>query len=214
MKSEEPIETKYHLSDNSWLITRDISRMISEDFLEQLELIRPSQQDEINVRGMYILCPRYTSHYGGTYRYSGVDHDPIGDIPEFVLKFVSETFEDEFGIPDAIIIQLYTSGLQYIGAHSDDTRGLDSTKPIIGLVLGNSDRPFRIRKKKAKQWDYQVERNNNFEDKTCNSFLDIQAPHGTMIVMGGDMQKEFKHEVPRTKRKVSERMSITFRYFE
>ena len=77
-----------------------------------------------------------------------------------------------------------------MGMHADD-------EPEMGNVIGSlslgATRTFRIKHIKTKE---------------TRSF---QVGNGTLIIMAGTMQKFWKHEIPKTKEPVGERINLTFR---
>lgn len=109
---------------------------------------------------------------------------------ELLLDLVNNLFGSDF---NGILINRYNSGSEYIGPHSDDEKNLDKTG-VVSISYG-SDRIFRIREKKTKKL-----------------FKDIEISNCDIIHMGGDFQKEFTHEIPKTKKNVGLRYSFTFRH--
>ena len=97
------------------------------------------------------------------------------------------------------MINWYANGHHYIGPHSDDETQLVNDSQVLSLSLG-AERIFRIREKKSKQ-----------------VVQDISMPHGTVVVMGGMIQNQYTHEVPKINGKkgedVGRRINITFRQF-
>ncbi len=77
-----------------------------------------------------------------------------------------------------------------MGWHADD-------EPEMGNVIGSlslgATRKFRIR------------HNMTREIKT------FDVSHGTLIIMAGTMQQFWKHEIPKTRENVGERINLTFR---
>jgi alkylated DNA repair dioxygenase AlkB len=41
--------------------------------------------------------------------------------------------------------------------------------------------------------------------------LEVQLTHGSLLVMRGDTQRNYKHSLPRTKKSSGERINLTFR---
>ena len=80
-----------------------------------------------------------------------------------------------------------------MGLHADN-------EPEMGNVIGSlslgATRTFRIRHNASK------------ETRT------FPAGNGTLIIMAGTMQQFWKHEVPKTKENVGERINLTFRQIE
>ena len=109
---------------------------------------------------------------------------------DLLLDLTNEMFGANF---NGILINRYSSGMEYIGPHSDDEKNLDASG-VIAISYGG-ERTFRIRDKKTKE-----------------IVQDIQIKNLDIIHMGGDFQKEFTHEIPVTKKQVDQRYSFTFRH--
>jgi alkylated DNA repair dioxygenase AlkB len=127
------------------------------------------------------------------YRYSGktMTAKPMpGWMREMMVK-ASNLLNVDF---NGVLVNHYTSGDDYIGAHSDDERGLAKGGIVAGVSWG-AVRTFRIRDKKTKR-----------------IVGDYPTNPGALMVMGGEFQREFTHEIPVQKRVSGERWSLTFRY--
>ena len=114
---------------------------------------------------------------------------PLPEILKNILKEVNERFTDNF---NGILVQKYITGDDYIGAHSDDEKGLGESG-VVGISFG-ANRKLRIREKKTKK-----------------IIKDIIMTHGTVMHMHGKFQKYFTHEIPIEKRVKETRWSLTFR---
>ncbi len=77
-----------------------------------------------------------------------------------------------------------------MGMHADNEPEMGD---IIGSLSLGAIRTFRIK--------------HNTNKKTMN----FEVGHGTLIIMAGTMQQFWKHEVPKTKKDVGERINLTFR---
>jgi alkylated DNA repair dioxygenase AlkB len=102
---------------------------------------------------------------------------------------------------NAILVNEYRDGTDYIGSHSDNEKGLNNL--LVACISLGASRKFRIRRKDGAM-------------PSGESFLDIPTKHGQLLVMGGDFQKLYKHEVPSEKKlEDGHRISLTFRcHFE
>lgn len=120
---------------------------------------------------------------------------PLSSAPllQHLLPGVNQSLGTHF---NGILVNHYINGEKYIGAHSDDERGLDKggRNMVAGIAFG-AIRKFRIRNKQTKA-----------------IVLDYPHTPGTLIVMEGDFQKEFTHEIPIEKKVKEERISVTFRH--
>jgi len=88
-----------------------------------------------------------------------------------------------------------------IGLHADDERSLRPDMPIISLSWGGPRR-FLLRPKP------------NVQLRDGSKMKEILLQDGDLLVMGGKCQSEFKHEIPRVRKKdglVGDRISWTIR---
>ena len=96
---------------------------------------------------------------------------------------------------NGILVNQYMNGEHYIGAHSDDEKGLDKGgKNIVASIAYGATRKFRIRNKQTRE-----------------IVLDHDHLSGSLLVMEGNFQKEFTHEIPIQKKIKDMRISLTFR---
>ena len=98
-----------------------------------------------------------------------------------------------------LLVNWYESGTHFIGKHRDSENGLDSRATIFSLSLG-ATRKFRIR---------------NYA--TSKIVKDIMLTDGTIIIMGGRMQKDYTHEIVKVTgakaATIGKRINITCRVF-
>ena len=107
-----------------------------------------------------------------------------------LLEITNEIFGSDF---NGILVNKYEGGEEYLSAHSDNERDLSARVGVVGISYGE-ERNFRIRNK-----------------ETNAIVLDLSTTEGMYIQMGGDFQKEFKHEIPIQRKKKGIRYSFTFR---
>ena len=89
------------------------------------------------------------------------------------------------------LLNNYPDGASNIGMHADDERDLNG--PIASVSIG-AERFF----------DFASQ--NDPSDK-----LRLTLQHGSLVVMGGDTQKNYKHGIPVQKRIKDRRINLTFR---
>ena len=125
------------------------------------------------------------------YKYSGkiMKSLQLTDELKSIMCMVNKKFNDRF---NGILVNCYRTGLDSIGAHSDDEKSLGESG-VISLSLG-ATRKFRIRDKISKK-----------------IVLDFPVSHGCLIHMTGGFQKEFTHEIPKETKVKEPRLSLTFR---
>jgi hypothetical protein len=90
----------------------------------------------------------------------------------------------------------------HIGSHSDDETKMDLSIPIMSLSWGGPRR-FLLRPKPHVR-----------KDALVSPFQEVLLQDGDLLIMGGKCQEEFKHEIPRLRKKdglVVDRISWTVR---
>jgi len=188
-----------NLTENSWLDECNLPENLNnKENFKKIWDIHPEEHAKVLIYGKHIPIPRWQRSYGKDYKFSGVVSKgyPITEEISPYLNWVNGLGYGEF---NEILLNWYENGENYIGSHSDDESQLKHGTPIvtITLCLPGESRKFRIRKK---------------TDKSV--VKDISTVNGLVLVMGGNFQKDFKHEIVKTKKKVGSRISITFRQFE
>ena len=142
--------------------------------------------------GVFVhMQPRLTASYGDegvTYRYTGTVNMALPWTP--MLLEIKEMVQAVQGKYNFCLLNRYRSGQDSMGLHADN-------EPEMGNVIGSlslgATRTFRIRHNKTKET------------------MNFPVGHGTLIIMAGTMQKFWKHEIPKTKQSVGERINLTFR---
>lgn len=198
------ITSTHHLSDSSYYIIGKIPDHIKPDFNAML-LDKPDLPDTVIMMGKPILTPRFVAHYLKPYYYTGRTHEalPLPDTLAPLLQWANSVLLPSMQFTNAfnqVLVNYYMNGLQYIGKHSDDERQLIKGSPIFSASFGQ-ERVFRIR------------------NKTDGSIIeDVLLKDGTFILMCGNMQKEFTHEVPKVMGQkgssLTPRINVTFRVFK
>ena len=110
-----------------------------------------------------------------------------------IMQSVNEELGTEF---NGILVNRYNSGADYIGAHSDSESGLDPNNKTVASLSFGATRIFRI---------------SRTEDKKKIKVVDYEHTPYTLLVMDGEFQSEFKHEIPKQLRIKQARISLTFR---
>ncbi|MBZ9631942.1 alpha-ketoglutarate-dependent dioxygenase AlkB [Salegentibacter sp. LM13S] len=155
----------------------------------------PWQQQNIKLFGKEIPQPRLTAFYaekGITYTYSGLQLKPEPFSTE-ILALKTQTQELSGFDFNTCLANLYRDGSDSMGWHADDEKVLGKN-PIIASISLGSVRSFQFKHKN----------NKNLREK-------IELQHGSLLIMKGTMQHFWKHQLPKTKKKVSSRINLTFR---
>jgi alkylated DNA repair dioxygenase AlkB len=140
--------------------------------------------------------PRLSAWFGETgtvYKYSGVTR-VAREWPAYfddIRRKIKEFTEQEF---NSVLLNYYRSGNDGMGKHSDDEKEL-GRKPVIASLSLGATRRFILHPKSA----------------TPQKSIAVNLPHGSLMVMSGNCQKNWKHSVPKTKTPVGPRINLTFR---
>jgi alkylated DNA repair dioxygenase AlkB len=94
---------------------------------------------------------------------------------------------------NSVLLNYYRDGADSMGWHSDDEKEL-GVNPAIASVTFGYPRRFLIRERK--------EHKNKKE---------ISLEDNSILVMYGDFQEKYQHSIPKTTRKIGERINLTFR---
>jgi alkylated DNA repair dioxygenase AlkB len=125
------------------------------------------------------------------YTYSGRTYQPEPWTPTLVK--VKNDIETALGTKfNSVLLNRYESGTDSVGWHADDEPEMSQDHPIASLSLG-AIRSFQIR-------------------KGDGSVQTIELGHGSLLVMHAGMQKEWKHQIPKTKKPCGIRINLTFRW--
>ena len=157
------------------------------------------QQETISLYGKEHKLPRATAWYGEPgrpYTYSGirVEAQPwtesLRAIKEEIEKFADGK------VFNSVLLNKYRDGKDGVSWHSDDEPEL-GTAPMIGSVSFAQARKF------------QLKHRDNPELKR-----EILLPHGSFLLMRGDTQKNWLHQIPKSMSKrnpMGVRVNLTFR---
>ncbi len=156
------------------------------------------RQDPIRVFGKVYAQPRLTSLYadnGKSYSYSGITMNPIKfDEPLEILKRKIEAVaRTSFS---TCLLNLYRDGRDSNGWHADDEKELGKNPVIASISLGQN-RYFHLRHKRRKELKHK-----------------LLLEHGSLLLMQGETQHHWQHQIPKTKKPVNPRINLTFRYIK
>jgi len=155
----------------------------------------PWQEDEIKLFGKTYKQPRLTSFYANnknSYSYSNITMTPnsftatLSSIKEKIEKLISTTFT-------SCLLNLYRNGQDSNGWHADDEKEL-GINPIIASISLGQERFFHLKHK---------------DDKTLKAKLLLE--HGSLLVMKGETQHHWLHQIPKSKTQNGPRINLTFR---
>jgi alkylated DNA repair dioxygenase AlkB len=156
----------------------------------------PWRSETITLWGQPHLQPRLTAWYGDPdahYTYSGMSLAPqpwtplLADIRARVEQTTRRTF-------NSVLLNYYRDGRDSMGMHSDDEPELGRDPAVAALSLG-APRVFTLKHK---------------TDKTVAP-VRIALGEGSLLLMAGATQHNWRHGIARTARPVGPRISLTFR---
>jgi alkylated DNA repair dioxygenase AlkB len=153
------------------------------------------QQDDIKLFGKTYKQPRLTALYAENekpYSYSNITMYPESFFKELeqIKSDVEEMIAHKF---TTCLANLYRTGNDSNGWHSDNEKELGHNPVIASLSLG-ATRSFQLK------------------HKTDSSLrFNIELPSGSLLIMKGTTQEFWKHQIPKTKKHVGERINLTFR---
>jgi len=153
------------------------------------------EMHRIKLFGRAVDSPRlscWIGDAGASYVYSGTRFEPrpwpvsLIELRDEVRPVAGEHF-------NSVLANLYRDGRDSMGWHSDDEPEL-GPQPIIASVSLGATRRLRF---KSRQ-------------EPTTSF-DLELPHGSLLVMRGDTQRNYRHALPKTTKPIAERINLTFR---
>lgn len=164
--------------------------------LESLLADTPWQQEAITLYGKTHPQPRLVAWYGdpgAAYRYSGKTYQPRPWTER--LARLRARMETLAGVPfNSVLLNYYRDNRDSMGLHADDERELGERPVIASLSLGE-ERVLYFRHKRTRG-----ERG-----------LDLLLPHGSVLLMRGDTQANWKHGMRKLSRPCGPRVNLTFR---
>ena len=164
-------------------------------YFKNLKAAIPWQQDTIKVFGKIHPQPRLTALFGTngkSYTYSNITMNPHAFTPELLelKKAVESVAEVNF---TTCLLNLYRDGKDSNGWHADDEKELGENPIIASITLGQ-ERFFHLRHKN----------NKHLKQK-------IVLQHGSLLLMKGETQHFWQHQIPKTDKIIGERINLTFR---
>ncbi|SDR26681.1 DNA-N1-methyladenine dioxygenase [Paraburkholderia fungorum] len=153
------------------------------------------RQDTMGTPAGRVPLPRLTAwqgESGAVYVYSGIRNVPQPWTPAVAeLKAAAE--ESSRARFNSVLINRYRSGNDSMGWHADKEPEL-GTHPVIASVSLGTPRTFDLRHNKS---------------GVVQSF---SLKDGSLLVMKGNTQAEWRHRVPKEPRVAGERINLTFRW--
>jgi alkylated DNA repair dioxygenase AlkB len=167
----------------------------AEQLFNSLQKEIPWRQNKITVYGKTYDEPRLTQLYGDNqmeYSYSGITFKALDWSP--LMKSIKEDVELATGCEFNICLaNFYRDGSDSNGWHADNEKELGKNPVIASISLGE-ERFFHLRHNENKEWRYKFPLEN-----------------GSLLLMAGETQHTYKHQIAKTKRLIQQRINLTFR---
>jgi alkylated DNA repair dioxygenase AlkB len=170
------------------------SKSESDLFLQKLKDEIEWKQESMNMYGKQIDFPRLTAWYGDNdkpYSFSGITLQPKNWTKE--LLEIKDKIEPLSNVQfNSVLLNRYRSGNDSISWHTDAEKELGKN-PVIASVNFGATRKFQLRHIKTKEK------------------VEIELTHGCLLIMQGELQHFWQHQVPKSSKVVNERINLTFR---
>jgi alkylated DNA repair dioxygenase AlkB len=176
--------------DPSWLAPAQADRLF-----DALRSDIDWEVHRIRLFGRLVDSPRLSSWIGdgdASYVYSGVRFrpHPWPSVLALLRDQASEIAGERF---NSVLANLYRDGRDAMGWHSDDERELGAQPVIASISLGSARRfVFKHRRQPEQK-------------------LALELAHGSLLLMSGATQSNYRHCLPRTAKPIGPRINLTFR---
>ena len=194
MLFQEPIPLNLPNADITYY-PKLLSATEADQYFQSFKTDIPWQQDDITVFGKTYPQPRLTALFGEngkSYAYSNIVMQPH-PFPE-LLAALKTRLEKKTNLHfTTCLMNLYRDGKDSNGWHSDDEKEL-GPNPIIASISLGQERFFHLRHKSNKEHKHKM-----------------LLEHGSLLLMKGETQHFWQHQIPKTSRTIKERINLTFR---
>jgi alkylated DNA repair dioxygenase AlkB len=172
----------------------------ADGLLAELQVSIAWEVHRIRIFGREVDSPRLSCWIGdddATYVYSRTRFQPRPWTP--ALAALRDRVAAACGSPfNSVLANLYRSGQDSMGWHSDNEPELGSQPVIASLSLG-AVRRFRLKPR---------------GESRRENVVGIELGHGSLLRMGGDTQHLYLHDLPKTGEAVGPRLNLTFRWVD
>lgn len=170
--------------------TKEIADKYFQRLIEDIKW----KQESMKMYGKELPFPRLTAWYGDQdkpYSFSGITLQPHPWSPG-LLKVKSDIETKVNVVFNSVLLNRYRDGSDSISWHTDAEKELGKN-PVIASVNFGAERKFQLK------------------HKDTNERIDIILQHGSLLIMQGELQHFWKHQIPKTKKPIGERVNLTFR---
>jgi alkylated DNA repair dioxygenase AlkB len=204
LEQQAPREFKKHsLQDGEvWVMKNFMSPTEARKYFKILNDTINWKQEEITFYGKTHPVPRKTAWYGDegvNYTYSGISCNPdpwtsqLMDIKKDIESFMLEDEVNSVLHFNSVLLNLYRDGNDKVGWHADDEKDLGVNPTIASLSLGT-----------ARFFDLKHKDNPALK-------MRIELTPGSLVIMTGELQHHWLHQIPVQKKVKEARINLTFR---
>jgi alkylated DNA repair dioxygenase AlkB len=154
-------------------------------------LALPLTAELVKRGGKTHVTKRRSAQYGVQYNYNPLAKKAENWTP--LMLQIKERMETAAGHLDGGLVQIYPTGEAPLGWHHDK----GDPDIIASLSLG-AERYFRFGEPVG---------------KTCKEAFRMLLRHGSLLLIPADVNRVYKHEVPKMKRVTEPRVNVTLRRF-
>lgn len=170
------------------------SRVESDRFFNSLRCQVDWKQESMSMYGRKVAFPRLIAWYGDDnkpYSFSGISLYPSPWLPD--LLEIKNRIEPMAGVTfNRVLLNLYRDGRDSVSWHTDAEPEL-GRNPVIASVSFGASRKFQLRHLHTKEK------------------IELELTHGSLLIMQGELQHYWQHQIPKTSKTVGERINLTFR---
>ncbi|MCP4911924.1 MAG: alpha-ketoglutarate-dependent dioxygenase AlkB [Oligoflexia bacterium] len=151
-------------------------------------------QGRVKIFGKEHATPRlqsWVADEGITYKYSGKTNHPLPWTAtlEKLRNQLNKSFNLEL---NSALCNWYRNGEDSNGWHSDNEPELGQNPTILSLSFG-ATRKFQLK------------------NRETGELINLSLEEGSLLIMFGESQKQWKHQIPKQRRVLDDRVNITLR---
>ncbi len=153
------------------------------------------QEETLKIYGVERVVPRLVAWYGDKgahYRYSGVDHITT-PWNQSLLKIKAELEQITGEQFNSCLCNLYRNGQDSMGWHSDNEKEL-GVNPVIASISYGATRNFHLKHRVKPKLRHK-----------------ISLTSGSLLIMKGQTQTHWVHQIPKEPKVLESRINLTFR---
>ena len=190
-----PISCELLPGDGSAVLFPDfLCESDADNYFSGLHNNTPWEQNFIRLFGKEVSEPRLSTWHAEAdlaYTYSGVPRtphpwkEPLSSLRTACEAHTGQSF-------NGALLNLYRTGLDAMGWHSDD-EAVNGPNPVIASISLGAERRFDFRHKQSRE------------------MISAVLPHGSLLVMSGACQTFWLHRIAKTTRQTEPRINVTFR---